>query len=179
MVFDITQLKKIRTQVGLTQTEFAHHANISQSMVAKIESGRLDPTYSYVKKIEETISVISKRSEKEASNVMHKGVLSVEKSDKVKTVIGLFSKHRISQVPVIENNHVIGLVTESSLLDNADEGLRNKKVEEVMTECPPILTPKTKMSAILPLLNFYPIIIVQDKGKIEGVITKADVIKQL
>ena len=51
MVFDITHLKKIRKQLDLTQYAFAKEAGISQSMVAKIESGKLDPTYSYIKKI--------------------------------------------------------------------------------------------------------------------------------
>jgi len=180
MVFDISQLKKIRKQIGLTQTEFAKKANISQSMVAKIESGKLDPTYSYVKRIEETIQFITKREEKEAKDIMHIGVICVKKSDNVSEIVSLFSKHKISQVPVVENNAVIGLVTESSLVDHAgDEGLSKKKVEEIMTESPPIITPKTKLSAVFPLLRFYPIVIVQERGKIEGVITKADIIAHL
>ena len=131
MVFDITQMKKIRKQIGLTQTEFAKRANISQSMVAKIESGNLDPTYTYVKKIEETISLLTKREEKEAKDVMHKGVISVGKDDRIKKVIGIISKYQISQVPVIENGNVLGLVTESSLVDHANEDLGDKIVEEV------------------------------------------------
>ncbi|MBI4139390.1 CBS domain-containing protein [Candidatus Woesearchaeota archaeon] len=179
MVFDITQLKKIRKQIDFTQTEFAKRANISQSMVAKIESGKLDPTYSYVKKIEETIQVLTKREEKEAKDIMHKGVLSVRKDDVLKKVIELFAKNKISQVPVIENNQIIGMITESSLVDNADKNLANKRVEDIMTESPPIINQKTKLSAIIQILKFYPIVIVQDKGKIEGVITKADIITHL
>ena len=179
MVFDINQLKKIRKQLGLTQSEFAKKSGISQSMVAKIESGKLDPTYTYVKKIEETIQLLTKREEKEAKDIMHKGVLTVKKNTEVNEVIKIFSKHKISQIPVIENNNIIGLVTESSLVDYAEEDLGKKKVEDIMADTPPIITPNTKLSAILPLLKFYPIVIVQDKGKLEGVIAKADIIKHL
>ena len=56
MVFDITQLRKIRKQLDMTQHKLAKELEISQSMVAKIESGKLDPTYSYVKKIEDKSS---------------------------------------------------------------------------------------------------------------------------
>ena len=179
MVFDINQLKKIRKQLGLTQSEFAKKSGISQSMVAKIESGKLDPTYTYVKKIEETIQLLTKREEKEAKDIMHKGVLTVKKNTEVKEVIKIFSKYEISQMPVIEKNNIIGLVTESSFVDHAEEDLGNKKVEYIMTDTPPIITSNTKLSAILPLLKFYPIVIVQDKGKLEGVIAKADIIKHL
>ena len=179
MVFDITQLKKIRKQLELTQSEFAKKSGISQSMVAKIESGKLDPTYTYVKKIEETIQLLTKREEKEAKDIMHKGVITIRKNTEVKEVIKIFSKYEISQMPVIEKNNIIGLVTESSFVDHAEEDLGNKKVEDIMTDTPPIITSNTKLSAILPLLKFYPIVIVQDKGKLEGVIAKADIIKHL
>ena len=64
MVFDLGQLKKIRKYIGLTQREFAKIAGISQSMIAKIESGKIDPTYSYVKKIEDALSLLTKEHDK-------------------------------------------------------------------------------------------------------------------
>ena len=66
MVFDITQLKKIRKQLDLTQHQFAKNSGVSQSMIAKIEAGKLDPTYSYVRKIEDAMSSLTKHKEKEA-----------------------------------------------------------------------------------------------------------------
>jgi len=77
MVFDITYLKKIRKQLNLTQHQFAKESQVSQSMIAKIESGKLDPTYSYVKKIEQVIQNLTKHYEKEAKDIMHKNIISV------------------------------------------------------------------------------------------------------
>ena len=70
MVFDITHIRKIRKQLDMTQHALSKEIGISQSMVAKIESGRLDPTYSYVKKIEEALSRLTKHEEKEAKDIM-------------------------------------------------------------------------------------------------------------
>ena len=78
MVFDITQLKKIRKQVNLTQFQFAQKAGVSQSMIAKIESGRLDPTYTKVKKIENALNDLTRSHEKEARDFCNKGPISVE-----------------------------------------------------------------------------------------------------
>ena len=45
---DITRRRKI---LGLTQNKLARQANVSQSLVAKIETGRVDPSYSKMMKI--------------------------------------------------------------------------------------------------------------------------------
>ena len=177
MVFDITNLKKIRKQVNLTQHEFAKKAGISQSMVAKIESGRLDPTYSYVKKIENAIEQLTKTQELEAKDVMNKNVIAVNENDGIKKIVNLLMKYDISQVPVLDNNTVIGLITESILLEHKDEV--SKKAGEIMGESPPIIAKSTKISVITSLLKFYPIILVKESGKLIGVITKADILKNL
>ena len=48
-----------------------------------------------------------------------------------------------------------------------------------MIEAPPIVAGSTKFSVIKALLEFYPIIAVKEKGRLVGVITKADLIKHL
>ena len=84
MVFDISQIKKIRRQLGLTQHAFAKHSGISQSMVAKIESGKLDPTYSKVRQIEQALTALSHDQEKKAEEIMTKKVVSVHHDEKVR-----------------------------------------------------------------------------------------------
>ncbi|MDG6910121.1 MAG: helix-turn-helix domain-containing protein, partial [Nitrososphaerota archaeon] len=45
-IIEPRQLKKIRTELGFTQGRLAKEAGVSQSIVAKIEAGSVDPTYS-------------------------------------------------------------------------------------------------------------------------------------
>lgn len=136
MVFDITHLKKIRKQLGLTQHAFAKQAAISQSMVAKIESGKLDPTYSYVKKIEQALEILTKQEEQEAKDIMHKKVISVKHDATIPEVIKIMTSNNISQVPVIEKERVIGLITETDILSQQEDTAK-KKASDIMRESPP------------------------------------------
>ena len=175
MVFDITQLRKIRKQLDMTQHAFAEEIGISQSMVAKIESGRLDPTYSYVKKIEEALNRVAKHEEKEAKDIMQKNIFSIGKRESVHKIASLMEKHEISQVLISDKGNFVGLVTERSLLDSK----KNDTAEDVMAESPPVVDAHAKLSLIIELLKFYPLVLVKESGKTSGVITKSDVIKSL
>lgn len=179
MVFDITQLKNLRRHLNLTQQQFAKQAGISQSMVAKIESGRLDPTYSYVKKIEETLAKLTHHEEQEAKEIMQQKIIVVSKDQIVRNVLGLFSRHKISQIPVMDKRMVVGLLTEKDLLQDDLYHLNDKHVGDIMTESPPLLSKTTKVSVLRSLLMFYPILLVQERGKIVGCITKADLLKNM
>ena len=107
---------------------------------------------------------------------MTKKIISVKKDADVKEIINLLTKHNISQVPVIEKNIIIGLVTESSILIRDDE--TRKTAKEIMTESPPVIAIDAKVSVIKSLLQFYPIILVKEQGKLKGVITKVDILKK-
>lgn len=176
MVFDITQLKKIRKQLNLTQYQFAQRAGISQSMIAKIEAGKLDPTYSYVKKIELVLELLTRHHEKEAKDIMNKNIIFVELNEKITAIIKLMSKHSISQVPVLEKGNLIGLISESTILQKEKN---TKAAEDIMEESPPTIAKDTKIEVVKQLLKFYPIVFVKEKGKLIGLITKADLIKSL
>lgn len=45
---DILTIRKRRKEVGLSQSEFADRVHISQSHMAKIEAGKVDPGYALV-----------------------------------------------------------------------------------------------------------------------------------
>ena len=51
MSYELSEVKVIRKKLGLTQGELAKAAGVSQSLIAKIESTKIDPTYSKVKLI--------------------------------------------------------------------------------------------------------------------------------
>ncbi len=179
MIFDITHLKKIRRQLDLTQHQFAREIGISQSMIAKIEAGKLDPTYSYVKKIEGAINSLMKKEEKEAKDIMIKNLIKAKPKDKASDIIKLMNKHAISQLPVLQGGKVVGLITESSILEKDLEEIKNLKVKDLMIEAPPLIAEDTGISVILSLLKYYPLVIISKKGKLIGLITKADLINSL
>ena len=52
---DLSELRILRKKIGLTQSELAKQASVSQSLIAKIESKKIDPSYTNAKKIFETL----------------------------------------------------------------------------------------------------------------------------
>ncbi|MGV8086530.1 MAG: CBS domain-containing protein [Candidatus Woesearchaeota archaeon] len=179
MEYDIKDIKKIRMQSGLTQAELAKKATVSQSLIAKIESGLLDPSYSHAKKIFNTLDSLKSEHEPIAKDIMQKQIITLEFNATIKNAIEKMQKNAISQIPVIKNDSVIGLITESDILEAVSHGKGGQNISEIMRDAPPIISKTTQIKAILGLLKFYSIIVVVDKGKIIGVITKADILNKI
>lgn len=179
MVFDITKLKEIRKKLDITQKKFASIARVSQSLIAKIESKRIDPSYSNVLKIEEAINSLTKEKEASAKEIMVRKIITVNKEEKAQNIIKIMGKYSISQVPVLDRGIAIGLVTESSILSKDVKEIEKSIANDLMIEAPPIIAENAKMSVISSLLKFYPLVLVKKEKKLMGLITKSDLLKSL
>ncbi len=175
MLKEIYEIKEIRKKLGLTQKQLAQRANVSQSLIAKIESGKISPSYSIVKQIFSVLERAKDIKEVKAENVMNKKVISLKPHDSISTAVKKMKKYDISQIPVIIRNKPIGLVTESDLLEAVTEK-KVKYVSSIMEEAPPMVSKKTNLNVVSSLLKYYPIVLISSKGKIVGVITKSDVL---
>ena len=51
MFYELDKIKQMRQKLGLTQTQLAKLAGVSQSMITKIERGTIEPSYLIAKKI--------------------------------------------------------------------------------------------------------------------------------
>ena len=175
MLLSLKEIKRLRKKFGLTQSQLAKAANVSQSLIAKVEAGTLDPTYSKAMKIISTLNDIQHKEELKAKDIMTKRVVTVRPDDKIQNVVRLMKRYGISQMPVVEKNAFVGMVSESDILDAVIEG-RGKEVRDIMEDVPPILAKNASSNLISQLLKDYPLILVADKGKLEGVITKSNII---
>ena len=178
MQYEISEIKSIRKQLGITQAELAKQAGVSQSLITKIEAGLLDPSYSNVKKIFEVLNNLSKSKELKAKDIMNKKLIFISPDTKIKEIIKEMRKHGISQMPVIKEHNCVGLISETILLD-AFSRKDVKKASDIMADSPPVIAKDTSIDIISNLLKFYPIVLVAEKGKLEGVITKADILKAI
>ncbi len=176
-MIEIQNIKKMRMVLGLTQHQFAKNAGVSQSLIAKIESGRVDPTYSKVKQIEEALQLLSSKKEPTLDEIMTKKIITAEPSEKATEVIKIMNSKNISQIPVVEGDNVIGLVSESSALENA-ERLKISEAKDIMEEAPPIVSINGSLSVVSNLLKHYPLVLVKKKGTLAGIITKADLLRK-
>ena len=179
---ELKDIRKLRRHHGLTQTELARLAGVSQSLIAKIESGKIDPTYSRVRSIFAVLESLGKEKELLAKDIMSKRVISCFPDSTVSRAVKKMHQHGISQLPIVKGNHVLGLVSENTILEvisDPDRDINTAKLAEVMQDAPPIISEQTGLSAITPLLRYFPIVIVRNKERIAGVITKADMLKAM
>jgi len=182
-MFEIKEVKDLRKKFGLTQTQLAKQAGVSQSLIAKIEAGKIDPTYSNAKKLFDTLLRINNEHELKAKDIMNQKIIFINSRERLKDVIKKMKKHEISQLPVIDEQRVVGLITESSIIEHlVGDELPNpteQPVEKIMDQSPPIITPNTSLSIVSTLLKHFPLLLVADKGIHKGLITKADLIRKI
>jgi predicted transcriptional regulator len=178
MSYELAEIKKIRKNLGLTQTDLAKRANVSQSIIAKIESGKIDPTFTKTKRIFETLNDLENKEEIKAEELMNKKIVSLSPNNNIKDSINKMKKFGISQMPVLDDDKVIGLVSESTLL-NALIGKKENNIQDIMEETPPIVSKTASVKVVSNLLKHYPVILVSESGKLIGLITKSDLLSKL
>jgi predicted transcriptional regulator len=176
---ELEEIKILRKKFGLTQSALAKGAGVSQSLITKIESRKIDPTFSKMRKILDYLRGLHERHAVKAKDIMVKRIISIKPEAKIKDAIRKMKQYGISQMPVIENHKSIGLVSEAVLLDSLIGDNKHSQVEDVMTDAAPIVSKETTTEAIHGLLQYYPMILVAEQGKFCGVITKTDVIGRL
>ena len=178
MTYELEEIKKIRKKLEMTQTELANRAGVSQSLIAKIESGRIDPTYSKTKKVFIALTELEKKEEIKAEQLMASRIIGISPGKPIREAIAKMKKFQISQLPVIENHKLIGLVSESTILDAL---LKSKAsiVKEIMQESPPIVSKTTPVQVVSNLLKHYPMVIISEEGRLIGLITKSDLLGSL
>ena len=179
MSYEISEIRSIRKKLGITQAGLAKKAGVSQSLIAKIEAGLIDPTYSKARQIFDALKSETEQKELKMEEVMQKKIINAEPSTKIRDAIRMMKKHNISQMPVMQDSKCVGLITEAVILDALMTKKPRNTVREVMAECPPIMSKNTSISIASDLLRHYPTLLVSEHGKIIGIVTKSDVLSRL
>jgi len=182
MLPSLDEIAKKRKMLGLTQKQLARRAGVSQSFIAKIESGKIDPSYNKVKAIFDVLEKMETKVNHTAKKIFHKGVVGVQKNETIGKAISLMMKHGYSQLPVFDGEQVVGCISEKTILNQVTVGkelsqLSQRLVEEIMEEAPPRIDENAPLPLVSSLLHAYPAVLVTKKGKVIGIITKADLFK--
>ncbi len=180
-MYELKDVRKVRKRVGMTQQELAKRAGVSQSLLAKIETGRISPGYERVRRIFAAMDEVAKRDEVKAEALATRKVIYAEPLESVADAIRKMKGHGISQLPVMKGGRVVGLVTETGVLDKVGAGLSPAKtaVGDIMEDAPPTVSEGAGAEALMGLLKHFPIVLVQKRGEIIGVVAKSDLLARM
>ena len=169
-----------RRKLGLTQSQLAELAGVSQSYIAKLEAGNIEPSYTKVKSLFEALDRLEQEKQVSAGQIMNRSVVGIQKTTPISDAIDIMRKNGFSQLPVMDVERPIGSISEGTLLDHLLASKKNeshaKVVSEIMDEPFPQVGEDAPVSLITNLLKFYPAVLVQRKGNIVGIVTKADLL---
>ncbi|TFG97166.1 CBS domain-containing protein [Candidatus Thorarchaeota archaeon] len=174
-MMSVESLQNLRRQVKMTQAEVAIEVGVSQSYIARLERGSLDPKLSVVNKI---VEVLTSRQSKTCYDIMTINPLTIEARDPASVAVGLMQKHNYSQIPVLRGTQMIGIITERDIIRNLQHDMSELSVQAVMSpEGVPMIDETTPVDVITPLFQKYQAILVQSQGRIRGIITRSDLLK--
>jgi acetoin utilization protein AcuB len=136
-----------------------------------------------VKSVQKTKSVT-------VSEWMSDCVLAVEVYDAISIARQLMAKHRINQLPVLDNDRLVGIVTDRDIRDayptsmligrpkEIDRFADSYTVEEVMTHNVFTVRPETPLATAISILRRHRVgslPVVEDKSLV-GIITRSDIL---
>src|SRR5260370_24021633 len=110
-------------------------------------------------------------------DVMTIKVITVTEDQTKQQAARLLSQHRISGLPVVNNDHVVvGVVTEYDVI-----GKEGQTVGEIMTRGVISVTPDTDLEEVSHILVHQRIkrLPVIDQGKLVGIVSRADLVKEV
>ena len=181
MLAELNEIKALRKRHNLTQSQLAKLSGVSQSLIAKLEAGLIDPSYSNFRKLHDVLTGLAEKKEPKAGYIVSERIISVSKNDMLSEAVRKMKHYGISQLPVMERDNLIGLIAETNVIESIHDGkdVRKLKTAEVMDEAPPSVPIKTPIKVVTELLRISPLVVITDKGKPKGVVTKADVLSKM
>jgi len=180
----LEEIERRRRSLGLSQKKLARMVGISQSLIAKIESRRINPSYLKAKAIFDLLESLERKRESKAKDILHKNVVGVASHEPVSKASSLMRQTGFSQLPVFDGKQVIGSISEKTMLNQILMGrnpfeLSRLPVERVMDEAFPRIDEETPLTVISSILQHSPAVLVTKKGQVIGIITKADLLKEI
>lgn len=140
-----------------------------------------------------------------ANDIMTRSVVTISPDTMLADAAALLAQHRISGVPVVEKGRVVGLVSESDLLQHRELGPRSPKqpwwaamflerpdpleyvkahavrAQDVMTRRVVSVaedTPAAKVAALLDKRRIRRVPVLRDK-RLVGIVTRADLVRSM
>ncbi|MFT0898075.1 CBS domain-containing protein [Candidatus Methanoprimaticola sp. MG2] len=180
----ISEIKRLRKSLDITQASLAKESGVSQSTIAKIEGGRMSASYGTVVKLFEALDRIKsgQANDAKAIDFASQDVVSVESTMLVHMASDLMRRAGYSQLPVIDKGVPVGSISERVIFDLLRKGftmdeLSRTEISRVMSDPFPVVSDTTSISTVTGLMVDSNAVLVSKKGVIVGMITNSDMLK--
>ncbi len=174
--------KKLRLELGLTQHDLATRAGVSQPLIARIESGDVDPRLSTLHKIFNAFDA-ARKEKVLVRNVMHSPIIHTTSDSSLEDAASIMEEHGFSQMPVIDGGIPVGSISTdqmvASMTDQDIKKVSHLLVRNIMSESFPTVSPTTDANTVSRILEKNPAVLVLEKGVVVGMVTKHDIMKML
>ena len=182
-MYELADLKRMRRVLGLTQSELAALSGVSQSLIAKIEAGRVDPSYNRAKKIFEVLESHQRKGGARASDIMVREVVVADPESTVGEAVKIMNKKAISQLPIVKGGEVVGSVSEKTLVERIAKGsgiedVLRQQVKSIMDQPFPSVSQDSPLEMVAKMLNYTGAVLTYQSGKMAGIITRSDLLKK-
>jgi predicted transcriptional regulator len=186
MLPTIEELRKMRKNLGISQKELARVSGVSQSYIARLEKGSINPAYDKIRKIFDYLNRSGQRAKNidlTVESIMTKTLITCYPTDSIMSALNIMRQKGYSQLPVITHDgKTVGTITESDVNDMLIKGasiesLKNLLVRKVMGSTLPQVDKSSPVSMIYPMLKYSSAVLVTDSGELKGIVSKADILK--
>lgn len=168
-------LREKRQSLGMTQSEIADRAGVSQPLIARIENGDVDPRLSTVSRIVEVFET-AEEDTVTAEDLMSDEVVTVSPDDTVRDAVETMQEAQFSQLPVVEDGVPVGSTSDATVARarSDTEDLPHARVGDIMGESFPTVSSGADITTVSRLLNHSSAVLVTREGRLVGIITDAD-----
>ena len=201
---EIKEIEQRRIQMDFTIRSFVNTINnlgdkeekdqLSAAWLNQVEREKIpNPSYFKIKQIFDFLECVEKEKQITAQElcVPHKKFKKISKSNTTMEFCELgtpilkvhneMTKHKISQMPVLENGYCLGMITSKTVIGLLSEGnLAKIYVEKKILDHNYNTVPgKCPLNSIQRLLKHYDYLLVENEGIIIGILVREDLINEL
>jgi predicted transcriptional regulator len=172
-------IRRQRLLLGMTQAELAQAGGTSQSLIAKLEQGRLNPSYETVRRLYNALEQRGRAAEPTAQELMQQHPMTAAPDEPLRDALQRMKAQGYSQMPVLEQGRAVGSLSERAVLERIERGesiedLRRRPVAEIMDGGFPTVEPTASRRMLVELLRENDAVLVVAAGRMVGVVTKSD-----
>jgi predicted transcriptional regulator len=178
----LAEIRRRRVALGISLGELARAIGRSDATLSRIERGQIRPSYELVQRILSHLETQEGLTAPRLTvgELMHRPLVSVDSNAALTAAAERMESGAYSQLPVIDGGQLVGSLSESAVLRAlARADGRRIRVREALEPPFPVLDEGFPADLLPPLLGRYPAVLVTRRGDLQGIVTKADLIRGL